>query len=364
MARRGGTGIDLSSGGNFRRAQLGRSDGRGFQGLYNLTDFGGTGTEKAGNIYSAYVEYDGLKPLGFRIGAYAPPAGIEDSTGSPDLIFLERPASSDTARNIAGAPSRDAATVFAQGNTYLAALSYTGGKVGDAAVFDEQQALVGRLADLVYSEGDTQILLDADASYVFKLADNAAGAGSPTSDQQRSRTCRRRHETDQYWFDASRVIEWGSEAAVEWRSLYAQGGYFHFTIDRRTGAVPIRSLAGGMHRLPVLDRRGGGEVPARGRLLSPRPNAPLGSKGGVGAWEIAARFSELDLNDRENLTAAAGGVRGGRQDVWSLGVNWYPNASIRFALDFENINVRRLSATGADIGVNVDAVALRSQLSL
>ena len=78
----------------------------------------------------------------------------EGSTGSADLLFLERPASSDIARNIAGAPSRDAVTIFAQGNTYLASLSFTGGKVGDAATFDEQQALVGRFAWLAYSDSD------------------------------------------------------------------------------------------------------------------------------------------------------------------------------------------------------------------
>ena len=61
-----------------------------------------------GYIYNAYIQYDGLKPFGFRIGAYTPSEGIEDQTGSADLFFLERAASVDIARNIAGAPSREA----------------------------------------------------------------------------------------------------------------------------------------------------------------------------------------------------------------------------------------------------------------
>jgi len=362
-------GIDLSSGGNFRRAQIGLVGSVFRDWSYNLTfDFGGTGTEKSGYIYTAYIEYDGLKPFGARIGAYAPPAGLEDSTGSADLIFLERPASSDVARNIAGAPSRDSVTVFAQGNTYLAALSYTGGKVGDSAVFDEQQALVGRLADLAYTDNDTQILLDADASYVFKLADNAPGPGSPTS---ASLSIGPELAVDGSklintgTIDASRVGEFGGEAAAEWRSLFLQGGYFHFDIVRRTGALPNPQFDG-WYALVAWTLTGERRKydPETASFRQPRPDAPLGSKGGMGAWELAARFSELDLNDHPELSAAAGGVRGGKQDVWSLAVNWYPNAAIRFALDFENITVARLSSAGADIGVDANAVALRAQLAL
>src|SRR3954462_11570328 len=121
--------VDLNSGTNFRRAQL------GFQGtVYNdwsynfIYDFGGYGVENRGYIYNAYVEYDGLKPFYFRAGAYTPFLGQEDQTGSGDLFFPERAAAVDVSRNIAGAPSREAISIWAQGDNYLVALSYTGKK--------------------------------------------------------------------------------------------------------------------------------------------------------------------------------------------------------------------------------------------
>jgi len=45
-----------------------------------------------------------------------------------------------------------------------------------------------------------------------------------------------------------------------------------------------------------------------------------------GAWEIAARFSNLDLTDN--------GVLGGEADVFTLGVNYYMTRAIRFSANY------------------------------
>ncbi|MCI0598189.1 MAG: OprO/OprP family phosphate-selective porin [Beijerinckiaceae bacterium] len=58
------------------------------------------------------------------------------------------------------------------------------------------------------------------------------------------------------------------------------------------------------------------------------------SKGGIGAWELAARFSELNLN--------SGGITGGREQNVTVGLNWYPDPGLR--LMFNYINVVGLSA--------------------
>ena len=159
--------VDLNSGTNFRRAQL------GFQGTvfkdwaYNfIYDFGGYGVEGRGYIYNAYIQYDGLKPFGIRVGAYTPFEGQEDQTGSGDLFFPERAAAVDVARNIAGAPSREAISLFVQEDNYHVALSYTGKKTGDgtstgAAVgtFDAQQSIIGRAAWLAVSSPDLKLMI-------------------------------------------------------------------------------------------------------------------------------------------------------------------------------------------------------------
>src|SRR5690349_12786184 len=154
-------GPDLSSGTNFRRVYLG-IQGKAFGNWsYNANfDFGGSGgTESAGHIQSVYVQFDGLAPFAFRIGAYPPPANIEDSTSAGDTIFLERNAPSDLQRNLAGGDGRDAVSLLYAGDELFGALSYTGDKVQETgSIFGEQQALVGRTSYLFYSDKDVHWL--------------------------------------------------------------------------------------------------------------------------------------------------------------------------------------------------------------
>ncbi len=62
--------------------------------------------------------------------------------------------------------------------------------------------------------------------------------------------------------------------------------------------------------------------PATGVLGRVRPNTNVGAEGrGLGAWELAARYSELDLND--------GPVEGGHLRNATVGVNWYLNPNMK-----------------------------------
>jgi phosphate-selective porin OprO/OprP len=51
---------------------------------------------------------------------------------------------------------------------------------------------------------------------------------------------------------------------------------------------------------------------------------------GWGAWEIAARYSYIDLNDGTGLNR----IQGGRMDGFSLALNWYLNANLTCMFDW------------------------------
>ena len=364
--------VDLNSGTNFRRAQL------GFQGtVYNdwsynfIYDFGGNGVENRGYIYNAYLEYDGFKPFYIRAGAYTPSEGLEDQTGSGDLFFLERASASDIARNIAGAPSREAISAYVQGDTYLASVSYTGKKTTDGTstgasvgTFDSQEAVIGRAAWLAVSQPDVKWLIDGHITEILKLSDAAASPGpntirfsnGPEVAVDASRT------VDTGNIDAHHVREFGFETAGEYSAFFAQGGWFRYEIERRI-AAPSPNFTGYYAFLTYsLTGEQHPYDPATASFRNIRPAKPLGTPGGWGAWEILARYSSVDLDYLPFNTAATGGIAGGEQDVWALGVNWYPNAAIKFQLNYENLQVNHINAPGNDISANV--IGLRSQIQL
>jgi phosphate-selective porin OprO/OprP len=122
---------------------------------------------------------------------------------------------------------------------------------------------------------------------------------------------------------------------------------------------------------------------ANGAFQAPRPFTPFSSAGGLGAWELALRFSRLDLDFHSGVPgtgASADAARGGVQDIWSFGVNWYINANVKVMLNWLHVDVDRLNPAGVgnllpfgpapatpplgvQIGQDLDIYGLRTQYS-
>ncbi|HEY0106945.1 MAG TPA: porin [Rhizomicrobium sp.] len=367
-------GTDFSSGTDFRRARIG-VEGTVFKdwSYQFIYDFGGSGIE-ASTISSAFIQYNGLGPVHIKAGAFPPPESFDDTTSAADLLFLERAQPTDLARGIAGSDGRKSAAIFAYDDNYFVSVAYTGGLVGDAAVFDQQEAIVDRAAYRFILAPDVNFAVGADSTYVFKPADTAAGANSPTAIRLRERPelnvdSESLRLIDTGTLDASDLLEWGIEATGNWHSLYAQGGYFNYQVDRRTGPLLDPSFDGWYVQASwVLTGESKTYNPATGSYTVPKPtDAFRFDKPGIGAWEVAARYSDLNLDydaGAPGSAKAASGIRGGDQRIWTVGLNWYPNNAIRLVLDFQHTDVSRLNNAGGGLDARLDAVSLRTQLSL
>ncbi|HZK78018.1 MAG TPA: porin, partial [Gemmatimonadaceae bacterium] len=68
-------------------------------------------------------------------------------------------------------------------------------------------------------------------------------------------------------------------------------------------------------------------------------------KASTGAWEIAARWSTMDLND----TSPGVGIKGGRGTNVTLGLNWHINANLKWMLNY--VHVSNDANAKPDIGV-------------
>ena len=66
------------------------------------------------------------------------------------------------------------------------------------------------------------------------------------------------------------------------------------------------------------------------------PKRPFNlSGGGWGAWEIAARYSELDIDDDTFPIFANPDTSATKARSWTIGVNWHLNRNVKFNLNYE-----------------------------
>ena len=163
---------------------------------------------------------------------------------------------------------------------------------------------------------------------------------------------------------------YGVEAAATYGSLFLQGEYYWFNIDRNAntsvpliGAPNLKFQGGYAEAAYVLTGESRKYNPANAAYGGVKPDHPFSlDGGGWGAWEIAGRYSTMDLN---NQLASAAGIAGGRQTVYTLALNWYVNGNVRFMLDYLHGNVSRQasSVSTADVGSKFDAIAMRTQFA-
>jgi phosphate-selective porin OprO and OprP len=73
---------------------------------------------------------------------------------------------------------------------------------------------------------------------------------------------------------------------------------------------------------------------------------------GIGAWELAVRYSHLDLDN--------GPIQGGQLDGWELGVNWYLNTN--WKIQFEYLHNNRYHLKPGQIPGDLDAFGIRTQI--
>jgi phosphate-selective porin OprO and OprP len=104
-------------------------------------------------------------------------------------------------------------------------------------------------------------------------------------------------------------------------------------------------------------------IPATGAYGGIIPFDPVNVGGtGWGAWEIAGRYSVMNLNDQIGTVA---GIAGGQQTIYTAGLNWYVNSNIRFMLNYLHgtIEKQASSVSFVNVGANFDALAGRMQIA-
>lgn len=345
------------------------------QGLFRGRRFG---------VENAYLSYTGLKPFGGKMaiegGIMDLPWTIDEATSSNDITFMERSSAQVIAVNIAAGDFRSTFGTRWWNDAFWVGGYVTGptaGAIHSASSATpngstEQYGAVARVAGQLVSGKDYSLHIGANAEWLVQPSRNFV-----TNAQTVSLSDRPELRIDPTTLISTNAIAntsgaqvYGVEAAGTYGPLFFQGEYYWFNVDRdaSTGLAPIGA--------PSLQFQGGyaqasyvltGETRTYNTSTAAyngvKPANPFSLQGGGwGAWEVAGRFSTIDLNDK---LATATGVAGGRQTVYTAALNWYVNGNLRFMLDYLHGDIAKQASPTSTVntGSTFDAVAMRTQFA-
>ena len=285
--------------------------------------------------------YLGIRDLPFgylKIGHFKEPFGLEELTSSRFITFMERSLAN------AFVPSRNSgfmlsSTAYDNRATWAAGVFRETGGTG----FGQSEGgynLTGRVTTLPWYEGEGAQLLHVGAAYSFRNPkDTVQYKSTPEA------------HLAPYFVDTSTLTSdeadiLGLECAWVDGPFSLQGEYMYANIDGKNGNpgpnfdgfyIQSSYFLTGEHRKYKT---------SSGAFDRVKQKENFDSKGGVGAWEIAARYSQIDLND--------GSITGGRLKDTSVGLNWYLNPNMRIMWNYVRADLNNVG--------NADLLLMRFQV--
>jgi phosphate-selective porin OprO/OprP len=80
-----------------------------------------------------------------------------------------------------------------------------------------------------------------------------------------------------------------------------------------------------------------------GVTTTPLPSNPTG-----GMWQVGVRYDHVDLNDGDVVAPTTiDGVLGGKEDNWTIGVNWYLRSNFKLAANYVKVNSSKYNASAS-----------------
>jgi phosphate-selective porin OprO/OprP len=318
-------------------------------------------------------------------------------------MFLERPGISDVARNLAAGDTRIGAGAFGYDNLWFVSADVTGrtigvvntgafitsitpgsssADVGTPQTYGDQLGLVGRAVVTPFHGLDWRINLGVHGSYVDRPGDTT-GPGTNGLIPVSGFAVRLR-DTPELRVDGTQFIDTGSipahnastigfEGAAQKGPLFVEGEAESVHVGRSDGIAS--PTFGGWYVEGSWLITGESRVynASSAAFDGPAVAHPFSLKDhGAGAWELALRYSDVNLNYHPGLAGFApptDGIRGGDQRIFSAGLNWYFNQVFHMQFDVDEVKINRLSpnaanfqtVAGAQIGQTYTVVAVRTQ---
>jgi len=330
----------LGSGTELRSARLGAEGILQTNWGYELElDFAGSSVE----IKDAYIEYLGKLPMKFKIGYFKEPFSLEELTSRKYLTFMERALPNE----------------LALGNNIGIGFK----TMGDSWTFNT--GLFGDgFNDDADNEGDEG--WGATGRFTFaplKMDRRSAHLGialsmrKPDDDNKiKFKNRPESHVTDIKYLhtgsikSAEQIDRYGIEAAIVMHTLSLQSEYIQSKISRGSSQQTLDFDGWYIYGSWFLTGESRVYKAKKGRFSRINPTHQNG------AWELALRHSQLNLNSHD--------ITGGKAKHWTLGVNWYANPKLRFMLNYIMVDNDQFADADGDVIGNddVNILQMRTQL--
>ena len=249
------------------------------------------------------------------LGQTKVPMGLNQLTSSNSMTFIER----SSVSNIIPDSRRMGISYHMSSNPFTFQSMLYSRALGDDQDGDAQVGGAARLVFNPYHHGSSMLHLGLSAAF----EDRGDQATLSLSDRPESRPAGVRLISTGDLEDVKSTQKFGVELAWQNGPFSAEAEYLQMDLDRRDSSDPTFS---GYH------------VQASYVLTGESRSYGGGDFGGItpassaGAWEVAARFSQMDLEDS--------GVMGGEQENITLGLNYYANQNLRFMTNLIRADIK------------------------
>jgi phosphate-selective porin OprO/OprP len=325
---------DFKNGVEFRRARLYMQGTMNEHFDYKVQfDFAGGDAD----FKDVYMGYTGIPyVVNVRVGQFKEPFSLEELTSSNQITFLERALPND-----AFVPARNTGIMLY--NALLdQRMTVAGGYFHDTDDFgdetsDHEQVFTGRVTGLPVYEDDGRVLVHLGAAGRWR---------KPGSESARFRSRPEIHNSQRFIdtgeFAANNLTSSGAEFATVYGPASLQAEYIYQSVDTPGSADPAFDgfYVFGSYFLTGEHRP---YKPAEAVFEPVRPTRNFSIKDGTwGAWEVAARYSQADLDDA--------GIKGGELRNTTVGLNWYLNYNYRIMYNWVHTD-RKSEGDGDLFGV-------------
>jgi phosphate-selective porin OprO/OprP len=243
------------------------------------------------------------------------------------------------------------------GRFWSAAGGVSGAPLGDSSSGDEGWGYAARGTILPYHDGNTLIHLGAGYTWRRPTQNNTTVGGTtvqgvsfsakPESDQASAMVSAALPYTDHYQFI-------GAEFAAQLGAASLQSEYDWVKVARDHGNADASFSSWYAQLAYTLTGEARPYKVDKGVFDGIKPARPFG-KDGWGAWEVAARISQMDLTD--------GAIVGGTLQDLTLGLSWYLNSYLRVSANY--VDVLKMDRPGnAFDGQKPAAFQMRFQLAI